>query len=207
MEAQGANYQDLEFVLNSHLHADHVLDLLMLLQAYNATPNWTRSEKLTVIGCQGIKNFLEEQIRLLDGLKPETYQLQICEMGAETMHFEGWILESALSLHTPSSLAFRISTKDKSLFYSGDASSVDNLIDLAKGVDLMLCECSFPQGWETPDHLSPYQIGMLAEKANAKRVVLTHRYPQAIQDDVISQVKTSYSGEVIGAIDGLTIEV
>jgi len=207
MAAQGVNYQDLEFVLISHLHPDHVLDLLMLLQVYNATPGWTRSKKLTVIGCKGIEYFLEEQFRLLDGAKPETYPMQIYEMNAETIHFEGWSLESALSLHTPTSLAFRISSKSNSLVYSGDASSSDNLIELARGADLLLCECSLPQKWETPDHLSPYQVGMLAKEASVKRVVLTHRYPQAIEEDVISQVKAYYDGEVIGAIDGWSIEM
>ena len=205
--AQGVNYQDLEFVLISHLHPDHVLDLLMLLQVYNATPGWTRSKKLTVIGCKGIEYFLEEQFRLLDGLKPETYPIQIYEMGAETMHFEDWSLVSALSLHTPTSLAFRISSKGKSLVYTGDASNPDNLIELARGADLLLCECSLPLGWETPDHLSPDQVGMLAKMANVKRVVLTHRYPQSIKEDVVSQVKTYYDGEVIGAIDGWSIEI
>jgi len=207
MAAQGVNHQDLEYVLISHLHSDHVLDLLMLLQVYNATPGWTRSKDLTVIGCKGIEYFLDEQFRLLDGVKPETYSLQIYEMLAETIHFEGWSLESALSFHTPTSLAFRISSKNKSLVYSGDASNPDNLIELARGSDLLLCECSLPLGWETPDHLSPDQVGMLAKKAIAKRVVLTHRYPQSIQEDVISQVKTYYDGEVIGAIDGWSIEI
>ena len=90
MAAQGVNHQDLEYVLISHLHSDHVLDLLMLLQVYNATPGWTRSKDLTVIGCKGIEYFLDEQFRLLDGVKPETYSLQIYEMHAEKIHFEGW---------------------------------------------------------------------------------------------------------------------
>lgn len=207
MAAQGVNYQDLEYVLISHLHPDHVLDLLMLLQVYNATPGWIRRKKLTVIGCKGIEYFMEQQFRLLDGTKPESYPIQIYEMDAETLHFEEWNLVSALSLHTPTSLAFRISSKSKSLVYTGDASKPDNLIELARGADLLLCECSLPLGWETPDHLSPDQIGMLAKVAIAKRVVLTHRYPQSIQEDVVSQVKSYYDGEVIGAIDGWSIEI
>jgi ribonuclease Z len=207
MSAQGVNYQDLEYILISHLHPDHVLDLLTLLQVFNATPGWTRKKILTVIGCEGIKYFLEEQFRLFDGTKPESYSMQIYEMKNETIHFEGWSLTSALSLHTPKSLAFRISNMSKSLVYSGDASTPDNLIELAQGADLLLCECSFPLGWETPDHLSPDQVGTLAKKAIAKRVALTHRYPQSIQEDVISQVRTYYDGEVIGAIDGWSTEI
>ena len=207
MAAQGVNYQDLEYVIISHLHSDHVLDLLMLLQAYNATPGWTRSEKLTIIGCKGIDYFLESQFHLFEGTKPETYPLQIYEMNTETIHFDGWSLTSALTMHTSTSLAFRISSEDKSIFYSGDASNPENLIELSREADLMLCECSFPVGWENPDHLSPDRIGMLAKKSDAKRVVLTHRYPQSIQEDVISQVKTYYDGRVIGAIDGWSVDV
>jgi len=207
MVAQGVNYRNLEFVLISHLHLDHVLDLLTLLQINNATPGWTRREKLTVIGCKGIEYFLKEQFRLLDGAKPETYPLKIVEMNAETIHLEGWSLASALTLHTPNSLAFRISSEGKSLVYSGDASNPNNLIELARGTDLLLCECSFPQRWKTPDHLSSYQVGKLATEASVNRVVLTHRYPQSIEEDVISEVKTYYDGEVLGAIDGWSIEI
>ncbi|MEJ2264044.1 MAG: ribonuclease Z [Anaerolineales bacterium] len=207
MAAHGVSYQELDVVLITHLHPDHVLDLLTLLQANNATPGWSRQKSLTIIGCQGIQTFLEAQFRLFDGLEPETYSLKIYEMGAELINFESWNVTSVFSMHTPASLAYRISHQGKALVYSGDAASPDNLTHLAREASLLLCECSLPRGWETADHLSPQQIGILAQKARVERVVLTHRYPQSIEADVVSDVKAYFDGEVMAAIDGWSTEV
>jgi ribonuclease BN (tRNA processing enzyme) len=207
MATHGGNYQELEYVLISHLHPDHVLDLFTLLQANNATPGWSRSQELTIIGCKGIKSFLDQQFNLIDGIKPETFSLQIFEMGAETLDFSSWSLTSALTSHTTTSLAYRITANQKSLVYSGDAANIENLVQLALDAQILVCECSLPDGWQIPDHLTPGQIGVLAQQARVEQVVLTHRYPQAIQADVISQVKHHYDGRVYAAIDGFSLDI
>ncbi len=48
LAAAGVSYRDLEYVLVSHLHADHTLDLVTLLQATNAIPEWTRTRPLNL---------------------------------------------------------------------------------------------------------------------------------------------------------------
>jgi ribonuclease Z len=207
MAAQGVNYQELEHVLVSHLHPDHILDLFTLLQANNATPGWSRSQTLTIIGCKGIKAFLDQQFDLLDGIKPETFPLRISEMGEETLDLGSWAITSVLTGHTTTSLAYRITGSQNSLVYSGDAANIENLIQLATGAQLLVCECSLPEGWQIPDHLTPEKIGALAQKAEIPKVVLTHRYPQAIQADVISQVKKHYDGQVYAATDGFSFEI
>jgi ribonuclease BN (tRNA processing enzyme) len=207
LAAQGVDYRELDFVLISHLHTDHVLDLLTLLQAYNATPGWQRKNELTIIGCQGIEDFLEQQFSLFEAVAPESYPLRIYEMSDGSMEFQSWSLASTLTMHTSTSLAYRISDGRKFLAYSGDSSDPESLAGLAQEVDLLLCECSLPEGWETSDHLSPTQIGKLAQKAQVGRVVLTHRYPPAIQADVVSQVRVHFNGEVIAATDGWSTTV
>lgn len=204
---QGVSYQELDYVLISHLHTDHALDLLTLLQANNATPGWLRSKDLTVIGCKGIKEFLEKQFQLFEYTEPESYVLHIIEMGDESLGFESFTLSSLFSGHNSNSLAYRISDGKKSLVYSGDAYNLDNLARLADRADLLLSECSFPDGWETTDHLTPSRIGILAQNARVKRIVLSHRYLPAIQADVVSQVKAHYQGEVIAAVDGWSTTV
>jgi ribonuclease BN (tRNA processing enzyme) len=202
LAAHGTSYQELDFVLISHLHTDHALDLLTLLQANNATPGWSRSKELTLIGCQGIKEFLQKQFRLFDYTEPETYSLRFFEMGNENLEFDSWKVSSAISGHTSASLSYRITAGTKSMVYSGDACNLDALARLAEGADLLLCECSFPDGWETSDHLTPARIGELAKNARVKRIVLTHRYLPAIQTDVVSQVRAVYPVEVVAASDG-----
>jgi len=202
LAARGVRYQDLQYVLVTHLHPDHTLDLLTLLQASNATPGWTRSRPLTLVGCQGLEVFLEQLFRTFDGVAPETFRLEVREMGAEQVAFPGWTLDAEFTGHTDASLAFRLAAEEKALVYSGDAAEIEGLARLSQGADLLLCECSLPEGWTTGDHLTPEQVGTLAREAEVGRVVLTHLYPPALDADVVAQVRRNYSGPVAVACDG-----
>lgn len=204
---QGISYRDLDFVLISHLHPDHVLDLLTLLQASNATPGWQRVKPLNVFGCQGFETFLDKLFSIFDGTAPESFPLQVHELTPEHVDFGTWSLHTALTHHTDESLAFRLTEGSHSLVYSGDVASPESLIQLAQGADLLLIECSLPDGWQTPDHLVPAQVGELARDAGVGSVVLTHRYPPALQTDVVSQVRSIYSGPVFAAYDGWTTAI
>jgi ribonuclease BN (tRNA processing enzyme) len=204
---QGVSYRDLELVLVSHLHPDHVLDLLTLLQASNATPGWQRVKPLAFYGCQGFASFLQKLFGIFDGVAPETFPLQVHELASERVDFGAWSLRTALTGHTDESLAFRLEEDSHALVYSGDVARLESLVGLAQGADLLLVECSLPDGWQTPDHLVPAQIGELALGASVRSVLLTHRYPPAIISDVVSQVKAVYSGPVFAAIDGWTATI
>lgn len=204
---QGVSYRDLEFVLVSHLHSDHVLDLLTLLQASNATPGWQRVKPLALYGCQGLESFLERLFSLFDGVAPESFRLQVHELASSHVDFGAWSLHTALTGHTGESLAYRLEEGSHALVYSGDVARPESLVGLAQGADLLLIECSLPDGWQTPDHLVPAQVGELAQAASVRSVVLTHRYPPALQADVVSQVKSVYSGPVFAAIDGWTATI
>ena len=73
LAAAGVSYKELTRVFVSHLHSDHVLDLVTLLQASNATPEWTRERPLELIGCQGLAAFVERITALFDGTAPEGF--------------------------------------------------------------------------------------------------------------------------------------
>jgi ribonuclease BN (tRNA processing enzyme) len=50
-------------------------------------------------------------------------------------------------------------------------------------------------------HLTPSLAGGIAQKADAKRLVLTHLYPPCDQVDIAKQAASSYKGAVIVAED------
>jgi ribonuclease BN (tRNA processing enzyme) len=202
LSAAGVDYRQLEFVILSHLHPDHTLDLITLLQASNATPGFRRSLPLNIIGCKGLSAFLRRLFEVYEGIEPEGFALNVRELGAESVNFPTWRLEAGMSRHTPASLSFRFESEGKALAYSGDSSASGDLARLAQGADLLLCECSLPDGWSVPDHLSAGQVGAIAAGAGVGRVALTHLYPPALEVDVVAQVKAFYRGEVTLAADG-----
>jgi ribonuclease BN (tRNA processing enzyme) len=110
--------------------------------------------------------------------------------------------------HTPGSIAYRVGdTSGKSLVYSGDTGFCNELVDLAKGADLLILECSFPDGKEVEGHLTPSQAGLIASLARAKRLLLTHFYPECLATDIAAQCRKSYEGELILGNDLLHIRI
>ncbi len=81
----------------SHLHSDHVLDLVTLLQASNATPGWKREDPLELYGCRGLATLVSQVMAAFDGTTPEGFPLRIAELGEERHDLGGFTVETALT--------------------------------------------------------------------------------------------------------------
>jgi ribonuclease BN (tRNA processing enzyme) len=206
LQAAGHRYQDLTHVCLTHLHSDHTLDLMTLLQANNAGPGWGREEPLAVIGPPGLKAFLSQLMTAFEGTRPEAYLLDIIELGDAPIRLPWGELRSAPTGHTGNSCAVRIDAGDSTLVYTGDVAQIAPLIDLARHADGLLCECSFPAGWKTSDHLTADQAGRLAAQAGVGHLVLTHFYPSALQADLTGEVRRHYAGRLTLGRDGTMVE-
>jgi len=207
LSALGFDYRTLTHVYFSHLHPDHTLDILTLIQALGATPGWQRSDDLILLGCPGLADFVEALLRTYGDISPETFDLKIEEFGADPVNLPEWRATTVHTRHTPESLALRIDSDEGSLVYSGDVADEGAIVALCQEVDVLLCECSFPDGHGVADHLTPSRVGRLASASAVQRVVLTHLYPPAIEADVVAQVQAHFSGSVVKAYDGMTIEI
>lgn len=204
--ASGMDYRDIDTVFISHLHPDHVLDVVMLLQAANATPGWTRTRPLSILGCRGLKEFLAQLLLIFRDAQPESYRLDVIELDVGRHTIPGLDIEVALTGHTSNSIAFRIEAKGKTFVYSGDAANVPELASLARGADIFLCECSFPQGYPTDDHLTSESAAHIARTASARHLVLTHTYPTTQRERTLAEAQTVFSGPITVAVDGTVVE-
>jgi ribonuclease BN (tRNA processing enzyme) len=201
----GVSHRDLGRVFISHLHSDHVLDLVTLLQASNATPGWKRETPLELYGCHGLAQLVSQLTAAFDGTTPETFALRVVELGTERRDLKGFTIETALTAHTETSLAFRVEAEGQTIVYSGDAIETPALVRLARDADAFVCECSFPRGWHTTDHVTADGAGRMAQAAGARRLVLSHLYPPAQETDVAAQAQAEYGGDVVVAVDGTRV--
>lgn len=207
LAAAGEDWTAIDTVVITHLHPDHTLDLATLLQAAGSTPGLRRTQPLLIAGCPGLAGFVTGLDALYGGLEGEGFALEVREITGGPLSLPGCSLTAAPSGHAPGSLSLRFESSGKSIVYSGDASVRGELALLAREADLLLCECSFPDGWDSPDHLCAGQVGDIAAAAGARRVVLTHMYPPALRADLVSQVRARYRGPVDIAVDGWTVSV
>lgn len=203
----GVSYTGLDYALLSHLHPDHTLDLAILLQDFNSTPGWTRSKDFTLVGCKGTQEFIDRLFRLYPNVVPDHYQLIVQEVENEDFTLAGLHFRSAPTGHTATSVAYRLEEGGRGLVYSGDASPNSRVASLADGADLLISECSFPAGWETHDHLNADSLGQLVRQAGVKSLLVTHRYPPALEADLVSQLRAYYAGPIQLASDGLRIDL
>ena len=115
------------------------------------------------------------------------------------------MIKSIKSKHTDSSVSYRIEYNGKAIVYSGDTDYSGEIIKISKNADLLILECSFP--YKAEGHLTPDLCGKIAAKANAKKLVLTHFYPECDEVDVKKQCSKEFKGKIVLAEDFMKINV
>ena len=203
---------DVSHICYSHFHPDHVAELIPFLFATKYPDAGLQKHALTLIGGMGFKRFYNGLETIFgDWMTPESSWLQLIELSGDlqTGHaFDHFKLQVASMYHRPESLAYRIELWDgRSVVYSGDSDYCENLITLARQTDLLICECSMPEGMKIAGHLTPKLAATIAQKAQAKRLILTHLYPQCERVDLVAQASQAYKDPIIVAKDLMTIEI
>jgi ribonuclease BN (tRNA processing enzyme) len=204
----GFHYYLFDHLLYSHFaHPDHINDLAELIFA-NSYFDPLRTTTLSVYGPKGTKNFLANLITLYPVLGKNHYPIAVHELEQDTISVNDVTVETKPLNHQQSTyLGYRINYQGKSIIYSGDTDYCDALVTLAQHGDVLIVECSFPDGLKVEGHLTPTEIGQIATQAQVKKVVLTHLYPPCDQVDVVSQVRERFGGEIIRAEDLTQISI
>jgi ribonuclease BN (tRNA processing enzyme) len=203
----GGQLEALDRILYTHYHPDHVGDFPHVLFALRS-PELERRRTLWVGGPRGLARhcrLLEELYGPWVGNLP--FVLDLHELAAETIDFGSWRLTARPVPHTDASLAYRIDALEGSVVYSGDTDYSEELIRLARGADLLVCECAFPDDHKVPGHLTPSLAGQLAAAAGVKRLLLTHFYPACAGQDLLTPCQKYFAGEVLLARDLMRLSV
>jgi ribonuclease BN (tRNA processing enzyme) len=173
-----APLETLSGVYLTHLHHDHVADLYPLAL-------WARftRRRLKVFGPPGTRTLLYRWFSLFSS-DPDAFveALELAEYREWTVHELGGLRFMACPVeHNVACFALRAEGDGCRFVYSGDSRAGALLEEAAMGADLLLAEATFqdlPEG-RTPEktrdhHLTAREAGILARKAGARRLVLTH---------------------------------
>ena len=208
----GTTIFDISFIFYSHLHPDHTGELITFLFATKYPEESSRTTPLTIIAGRGfstfykrLKNVYGNWIELSPGL---VNIIELDNTGPDSIRFDDFTVKSLPVEHTDESIAYRINIAGgKSVVYSGDTDFSNNLISLAKDADLLICESALPDELKVKGHLTPSLAGEIATRANVRKLVLTHFYPECDQTDIEKQCRKTWAGSLVLAEDLMNIDI
>ena len=204
----GYRHQEIDRILISNFHPDHTLGLAHFLFAswYDLEP---RSRDIMIAGPPGLSDLLEGFYSIYPGwLEGKDYRVVVHEITGNEWSGKGWKVRSGPVKHNPESIAYRLEDDSgKVVVYTGDTGYCESLVELARGADLLISECSFPNAVDLPAHLNPSQVGRIARKAGVRKVLLTHMYPPCDETDIVEECGREFKGEVIQGEDGMIVEI
>lgn len=249
------NYRDVGDIFLTHLHDDHVADVVSLLGH-----QWTGGRVLptTVHGPAGTRrlvsaaiayNQVNEEIRLVDEARSArvaslfksreiaataTPTVVLRDADLTVLAIENTHYPAASKRHTSQrSLALRFDARGRSIVFSGDTAYSANLVALARGADVLVCEAmhvaatraSFdervkagayadnPEGiWAhiVGTHTPLDVAGRMAREAGVRTLALNHIIPGGWNPELDDEfyrreAAREFSGNIIVGRDGLQI--
>lgn len=204
----GITYHDIDYIFYTHIHPDHVSDLVPFIftSKYAEQP---RIKKLDIIGGKGFKKFYNKLSKVYGKwLEPELYKINLSEISNKRIDFGNFKVTAKPLAHIKESAGYRIETEiGKSIVISGDTDYCKDIIKLGKDADILVLECSLPDEKRVKGHLTPSLCGRIAAESNCKKLVLSHFYPSCEDVDIISVCRKYYKGEIVIAEDLMRIEV
>jgi ribonuclease BN (tRNA processing enzyme) len=207
LEKVGLSYKDIDVVFFTHFDADHINDLKPLIQALDWTPDFVRRKELVLVGPVGFKKFCQRLFSLTSGKLnlDHVYPLRIKEI-KNNLKFKSFTVTATKTIHSENSVAYKFQSQGKSLVISGDCDFDEGIIRLSRNVNCLLLECSFPNSRKTAGHLIAKECGLIAQKAQVKKLILTHLYPVLPEIIRLKQVKVIFKKTIL-ARDLMKIEI
>lgn len=200
----GYNHTDIDTVFFTHHHLDHDSDFIALVKA-----NWLRGKnEFSVYGPIGTQIWVHGLLELYPYLKGKV-DIEVNELkDCDTIILNGLKIKAREVIHSLPTLSYRIEGESTFIF-SGDTEPCSGVEDFCKkGAELLIHECSFPDGFDVTNHTTPRSLGEMIKGLPIKKVVLTHLYPETkgFEDQMKKRVKANFLGDVLIAHDLLTIE-
>jgi len=192
---QICSIDELKAIVISHLHSDHVSDMLVLRYA------------LDILNARGLRepkplpvyvpeNPRDEYDRLLFKNVFEVHPIQDgmqLQIGDLSFYFQEMT-------HPVQSFGIKITGGNKTLVYTGDTNYNEKIESFASGADLFIADAGLLDKDKTSPnvpHLTAREVGLIAAKANVKQLMLTHIWPWYDENEILAEAKESYSGAFI----------
>ena len=210
MAGLGLDWAGVTHVALTHFDQDHTSDVAALFLAWRYGQLPPRSAPVTVLGPPGTRALMDRLAAALwDKLLAPGFPVVVDEVApGDGRDLGGGVAITTRAVtHEPESIAYAVAHAGRRVVYTGDTAPDPTLGAWAAGADVLLTECSLPDGMAVPSHLTPTSVGELAAAADPGVLVLAHLYPMMDALDLPALVHARWPGRVVVAHDGWAIDL
>ena len=202
LKRAGFDPQRLDAILLSHLHGDHFGGVAFFFIEYLYLQ--PRLEPLVIAGPPGTEAKVRALFEVMYGggatekeIPPTRF---VVLRPDEPTEVNGIVVAPFRVPHQSDaiSLGLKVSVEGKNILFSGDSLWTERFVELADGVDLFLCECSFFR--EEPGmHVNYQTLAANLGRLGCKQLVLTH----------LGEEMLSHRNELAARVaeDGMVLEI
>jgi ribonuclease BN (tRNA processing enzyme) len=199
---------DVDAVLISHSHPDHLTDLYTYLMARMFSPE--RPGRIPLILAPKI---LDRFSPLLsddsgDMKVAEVFEIKVVEP-SEDVQVGAFTIRTAPMAHSVPTIGVRVEAGGGALAYSADTGPADEVVELSRQADLLIAEATWQEDGAArpPIHMTAREAGEVAARAGVDELMLTHIRPYLDRDRSREEAAGSFDGEVLLATEGQVREV
>jgi len=203
----GARVEELDACLVSHLHPDHIADLLPLLFRLRMEAKRSGERSFQVFGPPGTVDYVEALKKLhAPFLEHPNLELTVDEGLEGELRFSGLSVSCFPVAHAITAVGYRFtSDAGGTVVYSGDTGRSAELIRQASGAEILVVEASCPNGKAPDFHLTPETAAEIAAEAKVDTMVLVHLNPEMDRIDLSAECGEKFKGKMMVGRDGLVI--
>ena len=207
------DYPDLDAVLISHMHADHFFDLIPLRYGLKYGP-LLRDGRMPVWLPPGGEKQLRAVAATFQSEGPNDFLDEVFEIReydpSKELYIGNLTITFAKTIHYIDAYAIRVDRDGASVCYSSDTAPCENVEHLARGCNLFLCESALGLAAEIGSvrgHLSALEAGEMAQRAGARRLVLTHYGTEFAAGELEDAARSVFHGPCAVADDGTELAI
>jgi len=205
---------DIDAVINTHRHPDHISDLVPIIQDKVVRSFEGEEPDIKLLGPEGHTDYLEKRMHGEMMESPDTVQenfgFEVDVRNIEDVsEIFGLKIETLEAEHGPEGfdcLSIRVSDGAKSIVFTGDTDYFEGLKDFAKDADLIVTDCSKPDNMKIEGHMIPTECAEIAEGANVEKLVLSHLYPEAESSEIEETAAKIFSRDIVVAEDLMCLD-
>lgn len=192
---------DINAVILSHYHADHIADVGVLQHAKLVQSYITENTSVLPIYAH---NENMEQFKQLnhDFTEAMTFHPK------ETLKLGPFYIRFIKTIHSVPCYGMRITDGDSSIVYTADTAYQEEWIPFTQDADLLLADTNFYAQMDAASagHMTSEEVGKIATEANVGEVILTHLPHFGDHQQLVKETNEIYSGKVSLAYEGLIWE-